>query len=241
MTHIKNYFLWLFFMSHGLFAQSDSSYPELAGVGSCIEELIPLGWQNLSHARGDLNGDGLADLVFAIQSPKQETIEYSDGYESDTLHTNPRVLGIYFGERKGKFKKILQSNSFIINRSTPTMDEPFKGLEILPSGELQINFYIWQCRECTSWSTHEYQFKYQNSEFELVRYEESTTQRISGDETTYQVNFQKGTATILSTENEEENNEPSADEQIKKFELQQLQSIKSLGEPFKWLFQNLHI
>lgn len=241
MTYFKTYFLWLFFIAHGLFAQSDSKYPELSGSGSCIEELIPLGWQILAKAKGDLNGDGLEDVVFAIQSPKQETIEYSDGYESDTLHTNPRVMGIYFGNRKGEFKKVLQSNTFIINRSTPTMDEPFKGLEILPSSELQISFYIWQCRECTSWTIHEYRFKYQNTEFELVRYEESITQRISGDETSYQVDFQKGTVTILSTESEEENNEPSNDEQIKKFELQQLQSIKSLGEPFKWLFQNLHI
>ncbi|SHO64311.1 hypothetical protein [Algoriphagus zhangzhouensis] len=241
MTNIKTHFLWLFFMAHGLFAQSESNYPELSGSGSCIEELIPLGWQILSQAEGDLNGDGLADLVFAIQSPLQETIEYSDGYESDTLHINPRVLGIYFGERKGKFKKVFQSNTFIINRGSPTMDEPFKELGILPSGELQINFYIWQCRECTSWSTHKYQFKYQSSEFELVRYEESITQRISGDETTYQVDFQKGIVTILTTESEEENNEPITDGQIKRFELQQLQSIKSLGEPFKWLFQNLHI
>ncbi|UZD22933.1 hypothetical protein [Algoriphagus halophytocola] len=241
MTYLKTHILGMFLLAHGLYAQSDSNYPELAAKGGSIEEVIPMGWQLLSETRGDLNGDGLADVVFAIQSPIQETIEYHDGYESDTVHTNPRVLGIYFGKKNGKLNKILQSNSFIINRSTPAMDEPFKGMQILPSGQLQINFYIWSCRECTSWSSHEYRFKYQNKAFELVSYRESTTQRISEDETSYQVDFQKGTVTIFSSESDEETNEQTSDKQIIKFELPQLQSIKSLKEPFQWLFQNLHI
>ncbi|WP_425637868.1 hypothetical protein ACPUEN_00400 [Algoriphagus yeomjeoni] len=241
MTYLKTHILGMFLLAHGLYAQSEFNYPDLSEKGGSIEAVIPMGWQLLSEARGDLNGDGLEDVVFAIQSPIQETIEYHDGYESDTVHTNPRVLGIYFGKRNGKLNKVLQSNSFIINRSTPTMDEPFKGLQILSNGLLQLNFYIWECRECTSWSSHEYRFKYQNKAFELVSYGKSTTQRISGDETSRQVDFQKGTMTIISTESDEESNEQTSDKQIIKFELLQLQSIKSLKEPFQWLFQNLHI
>ncbi|WP_186754055.1 hypothetical protein [Echinicola salinicaeni] len=241
MTNLKTLILGMFLLAHGLYAQSNSDYPELPAKGRNIEEIIPLGWQLLSQARGDLNGDGIEDVAFAIQSSIQETVEYHDGYESDTLQTNPRILGIYFGKGNGKIKKVLQSNTFIINRTTPTMDEPFKGGQILPNGELQINFYIWQCRECTSWSSHEYRFKYQNHAFELIKYEESITQRISGDETSYQFDFQKGTVTIISTESDEETNEQTSDKQIKKFELLQLQSIKSLKKPFQWLFQNLHI
>lgn len=241
MNYLKTLILGMFLLAHGLDAQSNSDYPELYAKGRNIEELIPFGWQLLSEARGDLNGDGIEDVVFAIQSPIQKTVEYHDGYESDTVHTNPRVLGIYFGKRNGKLNKVLQSNTFIINRTIPTMDEPFKGLQILSNGILQLNFYIWECRECTSWTSHEYRFKYRNKAFELVSYGKSTTQRISGDETSYQVDFQKGTVTIISTETDEETNEQTSDKQIKKFELLQLQSIKSLKEPFKWLFQNQHI
>ncbi len=241
MTYPKTHIIWMFLLAHGLYAQSESNYPELTAKGENIEEVIPMGWQLLSEARGDLNGDGLADVVFAIQSPIQETIEYNDGFESDTLNTNPRVLGIYFGKRNEKLKKVLQSNTFIINRSTPAMDDPFKGLQILPNGILQLNFYIWECRECTSWSSHEYRFIYQNQAFELVSYVESTTQRISGDETSYQVDFQKGTLTTISIESDAETNEQTSDKQIIKFELLQLQTIKSLKKPFQWLFQNLHI
>ncbi|WP_268034832.1 hypothetical protein [Algoriphagus sp. PAP.12] len=241
MTNIKTHFLWLFFLAHGLIAQSKSRYPELSGSGSCIEELIPSGWQLLSEVRGDLNGDGLEDVVFAIQSPIKETIEYNDGYQSDTVNINHRLLGIYFGKRKGKFKKILQSNTFIINRYTPVMDEPFKGIEISPNGELLINFYIWECRECTSWSSYEYRFKYQNKAFELTGFEKVDMQRVSGNETSYTIDFQNRKMTINSSGSDEENEEKVLQNQVIKFELSQLQTIKSLNEPFKWLFQNLHI
>ena len=237
MTYLKAYFIWLFFITHGILAQNGPKYPELSASGSCIEELIPLGWRILSHDKGDLNGDGLEDVVFAIQSPIQETIEYKDGYESDTLQTNPRILGIYFGKRNGKLKKVLQSNSFIINRSSPVMDEPFKGIQILQNGELQINFYIWQCRQCTSWSSYEYHFNFQNNVFELVEFEQVDTQRVSGEEITYSIEFRNRTMTIYTSGSEQEDPE----NQIIKFELLQLQSIKSLGEPFQWLFQNISI
>ncbi|MBN3581917.1 hypothetical protein JYB64_05920 [Algoriphagus aestuarii] len=237
MIYLKTHFLWMFLLANGLYAQGESSYPELSAKGRSIQEIIPLGWQLLSEARGDLNGDGLEDVAFAIQSPILETIVYSDGYESDTLQTKPRVLGIYFGNRKGNFKKVLQSNTFIINRSTPAMDEPFKGLQILPRGELQINFYIWPCRDCTTWSSYEYKFYYQNKAFELVEFEQVDSQRVSGEETTYSIEFRTRTMAIHTTDSDEE--EP--ENQIIKFELLQLQSIKSLKKPFQWVFQNLHI
>ena len=233
-------FLGIVLCTLGSNAQKDATYPKLPKSGKEIHNLIPDGWQVLSKAMGDLNGDGLEDLAFAIQSPVKETIQYTDDFESDTIVTSPRILGIYFGKRNGKFKKKLQSNTFIVNRDAPTMDEPFKGLQILPNGDLQIEFYIWPCRECTTWSSHEYIFRFQNRAFELVEYKESVTQRALGDEIYYNIDFQNKTLkTRTETRNEDDKRE--YEETLKKIELDQLKTIQSLGKPFEWEFQQLRI
>nr|WP_321413369.1 hypothetical protein [uncultured Allomuricauda sp.] len=233
-------FLMVVFLVQGLQAQSELMLPELSVKGRTMQEIIPTGWKILSKAMGDLNGDGYEDIAFAIESPVEKSYVYRDGSDSDTLHINPRVLGIYFGKRNGKFKKKLQSNTFIINRNKPNMDEPFKGLQILPNGDLQIDFYIWPCRECTSWSSHDYIFRFQNRAFELVGYKENITQRVSGDEIYSNIDFQNKTLKII-TETRNEDDEREYEESFKKFELHHLKTIQSLGKPFEWEFQQLRI
>ena len=233
-------FLMVVFLVQVLQAQSELMLPELSVKGRTMQEIIPTGWKILSKAMGDLNGDGYEDVAFAIESPVAKKYVPKEGSDSDTLHINPRVLGIYFGKRNGKFKKKLQSNTFIINRNTPNMDEPFKGLQILPNGDLQINFYIWPCRECTSWSSHDYIFRFQNKAFELVGYKENITQRVSGDEVYYNIDFQNKTLKII-TETRNEDDKREYGESFKKFELHHLKTIQSLGKPFEWEFQQLRI
>ncbi len=221
-------------------AQSGHFLPELAAKGRTLHEIIPTDWKILLKASGDLNGDGVEDLVVAIEASKRKGHTKIQLSESDTLEFKPRILGIYFGKHNGKFKKKLQSNTFIVNHDTPTMDEPFKGLQILPNGDLQIDFYIWRCRECTTWSSHEYIFRFQNRAFELIEYKESVTQRVSGDEIYYNIDFQNKTLKI-TTETRNKDDEPEYEETLKKFELDHLKTIQSLGKPFEWEFQQLRI
>ncbi|KAA2218821.1 hypothetical protein [Maribacter flavus] len=246
MEQLKNFkkvfFLGMVFGILGLHAQKEATYPKLPKSVMEIHDLIPDSWQILSQVSGDLNGDGYEDLAFAIQSPVKETIQYTDDSESDTIVTSPRILGIYFGKRNGKFKKKLQSNTFIINRNTPVMDEPFKGLEILPDGEFQILFFIWPCRECTSWSEHLYSFRYQNKAFELVGYNENIAQRVSADDIAYNIDFENKTMHIsTSTINDETDEQVLEEQPTIKFELDKLKTLKSMEKPFEWEFLQLHI
>ena len=239
MSLKKLVFLGMAFWILGGHAQKDAKHPTLPKSGREMQHVLPDAWQVLSQASGDLNGDGYEDLAFAAQSPVKETIVLNDGFEGDTLQINPRILGIYFGKRHGKFKKALQSNTFIINRLTPAMDEPFQGLQILPNGDLQVYFYIWPCRECTSWTSHEYTFRYQNEAFELVGYQKSETNRVSGDATDTVIDFQNRTLKIISTTTNEEEGESEGKHMT--FELKDLKTIPSLGKPFAWDFQQQRI
>jgi len=240
MSFKKVAFLAILFWVVFVNAQKDSKYPYLPKSAKEIKDVVPKSLQILSEASGDLNGDGYEDFAFVAQSSLVESIEYKDGNQIHSLKTKPRILGIYFGKRNGRFKKALQSNSFIINRNNPKMDEPFKGLQIQQNGVLQIDFQIWSCRDCTSWSSHEYLFKYQNKGFELIRYAEGISERVSGDEVDYTIDFQKGTLKIITT-TINENDEREFEEELKNFKLKQLRTLKSLAKPLEWEFLGLRI
>jgi hypothetical protein len=221
-------------------AQNESKYPCLPKSAKRIQDLVPKDWKILSQTSGDLNGDGYEDFAFAVQRLLPESIEYDDGNAIQGFQTHPRILGIYFGKRNRRFKKVLQSNSFIINRNTPKMDEPFQGVQILENGILQIDFQIWLCRDCSSWSSHEYQFKHQNKAFELIAYTEGISERVSGDEVDHTIDFQRRTLKIIKT-TVIENDEREYEEELKNFELKQFPTLKSLGVPFNWHFLELRI
>lgn len=240
MTAIKTYFLSVCFLIHGLCAQKNPAHPELARSGKEMQDLVPYGWRVLSQASGDLNGDGREDLVFALQNTLKENYEYNDGLGVDTLDLNPRMLGIYFGKRNGKLKKALQSNTFIINRDVPTMDEPLDGLQILPNGDLQIDFHFWYSAGSWHMSNDTYRFRFQNKAFELIAYEKSERHRGTGDEIDHSIDFENGTLKIITT-TIDANEEREYKEESKKFELRRLKSIKTLGKPFEWEFQQLRI
>jgi len=60
---------------HGLFAKKNSRYPALSKSGSEMQDLIPDGWQVLSKATGDLNGDEYENIAFVVQSSVKEMEE----------------------------------------------------------------------------------------------------------------------------------------------------------------------
>lgn len=74
--------LTLIFLPQMLFAQAEYSYLFIKIEGLTINDFLPWGWVCSDSARGDLNGDRIADIAFIIQS--------KDSFP--TLHTNPLSL-----------------------------------------------------------------------------------------------------------------------------------------------------
>ncbi len=213
---------------------------ELPESGDTIESLIPQGWKILSTSRGDLNKDGINDLVFAIQNTNKSNLQPNEGLGIDTLNLNPRILGIYFGNKKGQLTRKLQSDEFIILQDSPTMDEPFDGLEILENGVLKISFHFWFSAGSWSMSNHSYQFRFQNDTFELIGYEASESHRGTGETTDYSINFSTSKMTIFRM-TFDENDIKIEEEENKEFTLKKLKSIESLGKPFKWEFNGTYL
>lgn len=220
---------------------SYSQYPELSKYGRSITELIPLKWETLSTTKGDLNSDGIDDLVFVIKNTDTKNLQFNDGLGIDTVDLNPRILAIYFADSLGNFTKIIQSNEFILLRNSPTMDEPFDGIAIDTSGTLTIKFRFWFSAGSWYLSNHGYKFLFQNNRFELVEYTFSEMHRGTMEERDEYINFSdKIRKTVITTFNEETEEREFFTEN-ESFEINELKSLKTMKKPFQWTFLGLKI
>lgn len=234
-------FLLLFLFIFQIAAICQSKNIILPKSGMFIENFVPKGWQLLSSASGDLNKDGIIDMAFAIQNTDTANIEIGEGDYPDTVDLNPRVLGIYFGQKDGKFKKQLQANEFIILKDIPHMEEPFDGLKILANGVLQIDFHFWMSMGSWYTSNYQYKFRFQNDQFEFIGYESNETHRGSGESTAYSINFSTRKMITTKTSFDEETDEESITQEQKSFNLKTLKSISTLAKPFEWEFEGIYL
>ncbi len=222
-------------MSLICFGQNELTLKE---KGKTLQDIIPKGWKILDSKIGDLNQDGISDLVFAIQNTDKKNIELNDGLGSDTIDLNTRLLGIYFGVKTGGFNQKLVSKDFIILRNSPAMDEPFMGFSITNKGVLNISFSIWVSSGSWSMSRHTYRFRFQNNDFVLIGYDSNETHRGTGETTDYSINF-------LARKMKISKGNISQDDPIsiewKEFKLESLMTIKTIKKPFELEFEGIYL
>jgi hypothetical protein len=235
---MKKLILILFILS-SLSSLGKSNIFELINQGDSLTSLVPNGWKILTYSYGDLNNDGIDDLALIIQGTDSTKIKLCDGFSVDTIDLNPRILAIYFkNSQTNKFEKQLQSDSFILIREEPAMDDPFDTIEISNDGILKIDFHIFY--NVGSWfmSRNSYKFRFQNNEFELIGYDSDEVIRNSGETTNYSINFSAKKICIKKGSISED--KPKS-VKWKKFNLKKLKTIESLGKPFNWNFIGLNL
>lgn len=203
-----------------------------------MEELIPRKWKLVASTTGDLNRDGVSDLVFVVQDTDKRNLELSEGPGTDTVDLNPRILGIYFGSSSGNYTKQVQANEFILLRDSPAMDEPLDGIHITGKGVLQIDFRLWYSVGSWTMSSHTYRFRFRNNRFELIGYDANETHRATGETIEHSINFASRKMSITKGNVSEE--KPRSVE-WKALALDALKTIESLNKPFEWEFEGIYL
>ena len=225
----------LFIITSICFGQNNAF---LKDEGKSLQDIIPKDWKIIDYATGDLNQNGISDIVFAIQGTDSQKIEFNDGLGSDTIDLNPRIFGIYFGTKSGSYKQRYISNNFIILKDSPTLEEPFEGFGISDAGILEINYRI--CYNAGSWymSNHKYKFRFQDNDFFLIGYDSSELHRASGETTEYSINF--FTEKMKISKGHISKDVPDSIE-WKDFRLKKLITIRTIDKPFELEFEVVYL
>lgn len=148
----------------------------LREVGGSVEDVVPTGWTHV-EATGDLNKDGLTDLV-VIATP------------DDSAHMNPAsdyaqnfnrpVLGIYWGTNDGTLR-LFRSYADIVPGNADEYHYADYELTITPKGVLHLAIIYFTSAGTSENSTDTYVYRYQQGDFFLIGQEQVVYSRMTGE------------------------------------------------------------
>lgn len=176
------------------------------------QQFVPKDWKIIEIARGDLNHDGMEDIVLVIEENNRKNIIHNDGFGSPNLNTNPRALLVLFKTAQGyqlisKNKKLPSEN----DADSPCLADPLDdGAVTIAKGILKINLHYWL--SCGSWyvTNNTFSFRYQNQGFKLIGFDQMSFHRASGEKSSLSINFSTGKMKKTTDKNEfEESIQPA--------------------------------
>lgn len=152
--------------------------------GASLEALVPQGWAH-QEATGDLNKDGLPDLVIiATPNHKDKILVRDDGYE---INMNTPQLAIYFGKQGGGYKLFKQYPDLIPARDEYCIVETT--LEVTDRGALRLGVSMFMTAGSADTGGPTYTFRFQNGDFFLIGKDEMEFSRYSGKATEVSENY----------------------------------------------------
>ncbi len=177
------------------------TYPVLAAHARGAEGFVPAAWAIETSQSGDLNGDGVADLVLVLREhDKANVLANPGGLGESTVDTNPRILAVAFGKPAapaGGFDLVLQNHELIPRHAIPEADDYFDGVAI-KRGALQVSMHLFMSAGGWTASHIVYTFRFQRGRFEMIGYDSVQTQRNTGEITEASINYTTGKAKLTT-------------------------------------------
>lgn len=160
---------------------TSSGFPRLAKIvpsSASADTFVPNGWNLEKKIEGDLNGDGIPDLVLLLRKndPKNIVTTEEDGCPA-LVDTNPRILAVAFGQKStGKYVLVLQNQTLIPRNDLPPPDEalvhlwdPLGSISIV-RGTLRVSLAHGSDRD-SNISKETYTFRYLKGCFQQIGYD----------------------------------------------------------------------
>ena len=214
-------------------------YPDLKKNASTIEEFVPNGWAIWAVTHGDLNKDKLQDAVIVIQKQDVNFVKTKGSGENEYEYdANPRVLMVLFKNVKGGYTLAAHNNTFILRNSNPDRIDPFQSISINSNGILAIDFHFYYVTQDEDMNNTTYKFRYQNNNIELIGTEIMKVKATTGESIDYSFNFM--TKKVCTTKQNILNG-LKISEVWESFNMDKLQCIKTLIQPYTWKVNDIDI
>ena len=215
----KLFFILLLFLISSIYVFGEN-FPQKAKT---VNDFIPKGWKKILTTNGDLNKDKLEDTVIVIEKEDKKNIKKNDGFGSEELNLNPRILLVLFKQKDGTYILASKNDKGFIksegNDDNPALMDTLDDI-IIKNNVLKIVFNYFMSAGSWWTSTNVYIFRFQNNVFELIGYESNAYMRNTGEEEGTSINFSTNKAKITTGGNifEEKENNPKDEWRYLKFE-----------------------
>jgi hypothetical protein len=146
-------------------------------------------WQH-TEEKGDLNKDGINDLVIIAVPPEESvaTRQSDEGEEDEDFREEPQpVLSIFWGTPQGQYRHYKQYDE-ILPRGNNTCSYD-REITITDRGSLIFSMSLWCSAGSYGTSTDTFTFRYQNGDFFLIGYETDEFSRNSGERRVFSYNY----------------------------------------------------
>lgn len=213
--------------------------PSWMWAQSSYKDKVPANWKIIEEVKGDLNKDGLEDVILLIEKVDSTNIILNDGLGADTLNINPRGIYVFLQDAENNYTLIEENlKGFIPSENiaeAPCLMDPLIDGEVdVVHNILQLRFNYWY--SCGTWyiTSVVYKFRYQNYGMELIGMDYLSLHRASGDEERVSMNFSTKQKEETSVPNQTEGAEPKSEWSSFK-----LNEMYRLGSCYEDLFMDL--
>lgn len=178
----NNFFLLLVFFATPTFAQTDETF----------SNWVPNNWKLIDSEKGDLNRDGIDDVVLVLEETNPANFKENSGSGPSILNLNPRRLIVLLGSQSG-FKEVIHRDALLPSEHIEDMgclgDPLANGGVAIERGNLTINLQDW--RSCGSYGVvdEKFTFRLQGTRFRLIGYDRSESSRSTGERSEYSTNY----------------------------------------------------
>jgi len=164
---------------------------------------VPNGWKVIANNEGDLNGDGIDDVMLVTEetNPAKFKRKPKDSLGPDILNLNPRRLIILLRSSSG-LKEVLRRDDLLPSENTEGMDcldDPLgNGGVSIARGNLVIE--LQDRRSCGSYGVvnEKFTFRSQGTRFQLIGYDRSESSRSTGERSEFSTNYLTGKKKITT-------------------------------------------
>ena len=158
---------------------------QLQQRGRGVDDLVPAGWDH-TEATGDLNKDGIVDLV-VVATPdfKENTKTRDDGY---VYNFNQPLLAVYFGTAEGKMQLWRQYDQVVPARPDEYVSID-ASLTITEKGVLRISLETFASMGGWGSENSNFSYRYQDGDFYLIGKEYRNMSRNTGEMETTSENY----------------------------------------------------
>jgi len=169
-------------LSLNTFAQSiEKPKAVLKEEGRDTTDIVPQGWNIMGSAIGDVNNDGLKDLVLLVLPDYEDQIIIRD-MDNYKFNCNEPIAAIYFGQANNTYKLFRQATN-IVPAGSDTFFIEDSQVSVNEKGVITFGYQTFSSMGSWTNDNNKFIYRYQNGDIYLIgkeigsldRHDQSTT------------------------------------------------------------------